>query len=157
MEKVTVKNGAGGWSQWRLEVPEKGEERRGPSKTTAVTWTVGFSAPSASLLIDITKLSGAADMLEEQDVIQMDLDKLQKWAHVNLMRFNKAKSKILHMGRGKPWYQYRQGDEGVDSSPVEKDLGVLVDEKLNMSRQCILGRIKRSMTSRLREVILLLW
>ena len=26
---------------------------------------------------------------------------------------------------GQPWYQYRLGDEGMESSPEEKDLGVL--------------------------------
>jgi len=80
-------------------------------------------------------------MPEGWNAIQRDLDKLEKWAHVNLMRFNKAKHKVLQVG-------------------------VLVEEKLDMSHQraitaqkanSILGCSKRSMASVSRKVILLLY
>ncbi|KAK4828312.1 hypothetical protein QYF61_025324 [Mycteria americana] len=98
-----------------------------------------------SKFADDTKLGGAAGMPQGRAAIQRDLDRLEK---NNLM------------------LQYMLGATQLESSFAEKDLGVLVDTKLNMSQQCalaakkangILGCIRRSIASRLREVNLPLY
>jgi len=63
-------------------------------------------------------------------------------------------------------HQYRLGVDLLESSSAERDLGVLVDDRLTVSQQRalvakkangILGCIKKRVASRSREVLLLLY
>lgn len=45
-----------------------------------------------------TKMSGAVNTEKRRDAIQRDLDWFEKWAHDNLVRFNKVETKMLHLG-----------------------------------------------------------
>uniref|UniRef100_A0A8C3C0J6 Reverse transcriptase domain-containing protein n=1 Tax=Cairina moschata TaxID=8855 RepID=A0A8C3C0J6_CAIMO len=113
-----------------------------------------------------TKLGGVVDSVEGGRALQRGLDRLESWATTSHMRFNKSKCGVLHLGRGNPVYTYRLGDETLESSCAERDLGVVVDSKLNMSQQCalaarrancILRCIKHGIASQSREVIVPLY
>ncbi|KAK4830628.1 hypothetical protein QYF61_012453 [Mycteria americana] len=113
-----------------------------------------------------TKLGRVADTPEGSAAIQRDLDRLEKWADRNLMKFSKEKCEVLHLGRNNAMHQQMLGATQPENSFVEKDLGVMVDTRLNMSQECTLaakkasgipGCVRHSIVSRSKEVTLLLY
>jgi len=76
------------------------------------------------------------------------------------VKFNKSKCQILHLGQGNLGSTYKLGNKRLERSPAERDLGVWVDGKLNISQQCVLaarrascvlGCIRHSMASQSRD------
>ncbi|GAB0176341.1 mitochondrial enolase superfamily member 1 [Grus japonensis] len=113
-----------------------------------------------------TKLNGEVDTSEARVTVQEDLDRLEEWANKKFMKFNKDKCKVLHLGKHNPGVQHRPGSTQLGSSSVERDLGVVVDNRLNMSEHCaaaakkanrMLGCINKGITSRDKEVIIPLY
>ncbi|GAB0178851.1 hypothetical protein GRJ2_000350400 [Grus japonensis] len=133
-QRVAVNGSVSKWRTVTSDVPQRSV--LGPALFNIFVSDMGSGTEcTLSKFADDTKLRGMVDTLEGTDAIQRDLDRLQEWACVNLMKFNKAKCKVLHMGLGNSRHKTSLEREWIESSPEEKDLGVLVDEKLNLTLQ----------------------
>ncbi|KAJ7406009.1 rna-directed dna polymerase from mobile element jockey-like [Pitangus sulphuratus] len=66
---------------------------------------------------DDTKLNCALDITEGMDAIQGNLKNFGSGPTRKLIKFNKSRYKLLHMGWGNP----RLGEDVIESSLVEKD------------------------------------
>ncbi|KAJ7406411.1 hypothetical protein WISP_134152 [Willisornis vidua] len=63
-------------------------------------------------------------MLEGRGDIQGNLDRPLWWVCVNLCKFNKVRSKVLHLCQCNPKHKYRLGGEWIETNPEDKDQGM---------------------------------
>ena len=70
---------------------------------------------------------------------------------------------IADVGHNKPHHKYKLGDNSLKSSVKEKDLGIIVDNKMKFSEQCsaavkkansTLGLIRRTIKYKRKDVTL---
>ncbi|RMC05517.1 hypothetical protein DUI87_18711 [Hirundo rustica rustica] len=116
-----------------------------------------------SKFADDTKMIVNINLLESRRALQSYLNRLDRWAESNNIKFNKTKCQVLHFGHNHPLQHYRLGTVWPDSGQAKRDLRVLIGSSLNMVQQCaqlakkansILAYIRNSVASRTREVIL---
>jgi len=72
---------------------------------------------------DDTKVSGVVNTLEGRDATQRDLDKLEKWAHVNLTKFNKAKCRSCTCAGATPSINTGWGMQGLRTAMPRRTWG----------------------------------
>ena len=122
---------------------------------------------------DDSKILGKAGSAEDRKRLQEDIDKCVEWSHTWLMKFNIAKCKVMHVGRGKKKssQEYTMSNEQgtrktLEITRVERDLGVLVSDNLKFGPQCKaaaakamwkFGVLKKVFSSRSRRLWTVLW
>ena len=146
-------------------LPEGPKKGQAASKSTI--FDIGSEIKSnISVFADDTKLCSGITSLQDVSNLQADLNALSNWATMWQMRFNVDKCKVMHLGAKNMHAFYILRGVQLGESIAEKDLGVLVDHKLNNGKQCqaavskatkLFSCIKRGMDSRERDIILPLY
>ena len=115
---------------------------------------------------DDTKIGGVAKEINHCVSIQNDLNKLVEWSSQWGMKFNVDKCKVLHVGKKNNNFVYKAGEHILKSVKEEKDLGVIVTNKLKFDRHCVescktankvLGFISTNFEHKSKEIIVPLY
>ena len=115
---------------------------------------------------DDTKLYGLVNNQQQMLELENDLLKLIEWSDKWLMPLNIDKCCILPIGKKNSLHKYSIKNKELKSVTEVKDLGVIVQNDLKNSKQCmfkcqsankILGLIYRTITCRSKDIIVKLY
>ena len=73
---------------------------------------------------------------EERNALQQSLDGLVEWSDKWGMEFNVSKCKVMHLGRHNKQFEYFMGGQTLANTEEERDLGVVMSNKLKPAAQC---------------------
>ena len=95
-----------------------------------------------------------------------NLSTLYDWSTEWSMLFNAEKCKCIHHGYNNKHYDYFMGNECIETTHGERDLGVIITETLDVTKQCVraankanamLAMINRAFKYKTKEVVLKLY
>ena len=88
---------------------------------------------NCKLFADDSKLYAKIAKEEDQRSLQEDLNACYKWAEDWMMDFHPKKSKTMHFGKNNMRYLYILGNNFINETASETDLGVLIKNDLTCS------------------------
>ena len=115
---------------------------------------------------DDTKVGKVITTQADADNLQLALDNLVEWASRWGMEFNVKKCKVMHVGNSNPRASYTMTGASLDTTAMEKDIGVKVQDNLRPSLHCaeaaqranaVLGQITRAFHYRDRNTYIQLY
>lgn len=110
---------------------------------------------------DDIKIATTIETEMDRDALQSDLDTIWKWTNDWQMRLNISKCKIINVGLDST-HQYNLNENSLQVVREERDLGVMVTDNMEGSRQCeearkkalkMLGVINRNVNYKSKTVI----
>ena len=160
-QRVVINGEASDWLEVTSGVPQGSV--LGPLLFLIYINDIDFGVSSKiSKFADDTKLGGKALTIGDCESIQKDLDHLSIWSEKWLLKFNKDKCKVMHVGYNNLKHNYKLQGRNLIRVDEEKDLGVIVKSDLKNGSQCmaasrkaniILGFIARNFDCKTPEVI----
>ena len=87
------------------------------------------------LFADDAKLYAVVNTANDASIVQQDLTRVDKWSDVWQIKFNYNKCNHMHLGKHRNFSKYFMSVNGeqteINQVPEQKDLGVIIDDKLN--------------------------